>query len=300
MVKGILLSARLRTLPLSLAVIGVAHVLAGKMGFANWNISLLAALTASLLQILSNFANDYGDFVKGTDQAANRTDRALSSGALSLLQMKNILIFSSSLTLVVGVALLYFAFGSVWNWTFAGLFVVGLAAIAAALKYTLGKKPYGYKALGDAFVFVFFGPVAILGTLLLYNPQFASWPLNFGSVWAGIWCGLNAVLILTINNIRDLHKDKQVGKITIPVLLGPNKAEWYFHILSLASVLAFVAFRVHTDSFSLAPILLPIVHLFVFNLWLRKLSTNPSHQAYTQMLKIMSISFLLSPLFAWL
>jgi 1,4-dihydroxy-2-naphthoate octaprenyltransferase len=214
--------------------------------------------------------------------------------------MKNILIFSSFLTLVVGVALLYFAFGSVWNWTFAGLFVVGLAAIAAALKYTLGKKPYGYKALGDAFVFVFFGPVAILGTLLLYNPQFASWPLNFGSVWAGIWCGLNAVLILTINNIRDLHKDKQVGKITIPVLLGPNKAEWYFHILSLASVLAFVAFRVHTDSFSLAPILLPIVHLFVFNVWLRKLSTNPSHQAYTQMLKFMSISFLLSPLFAWL
>ena len=281
MLKAFVQAARLRTLPLAIASISAGAVLANYFYEHNWLITGLAFITAILLQILSNFANDYGDYKKGTDEA--RTDRALASGKISEHQMRNALIVTSSLTLLSGVALLWFAFDKIER-QFLALFLIGLISIAAAIKYTAGKNPYGYSTLGDLAVFVFFGLVAVLGTYYLHSVK-----LDHGfyqSLLPACSLGLLATGVLNINNIRDIEGDLGNGKITLAVKLGKKNAEVYQLLLNVTAVGLLVYFvRLNTAHGGL---LIAIVGLLFIAHWivLRGLQNIETQRAnYNKLLK---------------
>src|SRR5690606_34410324 len=157
-------AARPRTLPLSVSGILVGSFYAMSGATFNWKIVLLALLTTLLLQILSNFANDYGDGIKGTDNE-NRIGpaRAVQSGAISAQSMKRALYVTSVLTALSALALIYVSFGENYVWWSFFFIVLGGLAIASAIRYTVGNTAYGYRGYGDFFVFVFFGLVSTMG-----------------------------------------------------------------------------------------------------------------------------------------
>lgn len=241
-VKVWLSAARLKTLPLAAGGIVLGSFLAAYEFSFSWPIFLLALFTALLLQILSNLANDYGDFKKGTDQRAMRTDRALSSGRISENQMKRALWVVSCVTLVLGLTLLYVSFKSM-NLLFIVWLLIGLAAIVSALKYTVGKNAFGYIGLGDLFVFLFFGPVAVAGTYFLMTNRL---PFN---IWIPAKAfGFLCVMVLNINNIRDLESDRLSGKRTFASWLGFKHAIWYQHVLWALAMLFFILFSRVTEA----------------------------------------------------
>lgn len=203
-------------------------------GFS-WTIFSLTLLTTLLLQILSNLANDYGDAKKGADNE-NRIgpERAIQSGAISPKQMLNAIILVSILALISGLALLYLAFKNNLNWTFVGFFVLGIAAIAAAIKYTVGKGAYGYSGFGDLFVFIFFGLVGVVGTYFLQTNHF-DWILLLPAITMGCF----SVAVLNLNNMRDQVNDKAVGKNTLVVKLGRKNAKIYHGLLFVIAYAAF-------------------------------------------------------------
>ncbi len=173
MLKPWILAARPKTLPLALAgpITGVAMALLQHIHFDYFKITtaILCILVALSLQVLSNFANDLGDFQKGTDQAAKRKDRALTLGLISEKQMKLALAYNSLICLFLGVYLLISAGLNIQELTV--LFTIGLFAIFSAIAYTVGKKAYGYSGFGDLFVFIFFGMVSVLGTFYVLAKQ---------------------------------------------------------------------------------------------------------------------------------
>lgn len=232
MLKAFVQAARLRTLPLAIASIATGSVLARFFYEHDWGITALALATAILLQVLSNFANDYGDFRKGTDDHT-RTDRALASGTITEVQMRNALIVTSIVTLLVGLTLLWRAFGSIEIGSLI-LFVIGLLSIGAAIKYTAGKNPYGYSTLGDLAVFVFFGLVAVLGTYYLHAGKFGYG--FYQSIIPACSIGLLATGVLNINNIRDIEGDTANGKITLAAKLGKKGAEVYQLLLNVVAI----------------------------------------------------------------
>ena len=167
-------AARLRTLPLSVSgiITGSAVALREKPEAFRWDIFLLALLTTILFQILSNFANDYGDGVKGTDNEHRiGPARALQSGAITRQQMKRVVLITAALSILSAIALIIAAFGSENLLYTLVFFVLGLLCVAAAIKYTVGRSAYGYRGLGDVFVFVFFGLVSVVGSQFLYTQQ---------------------------------------------------------------------------------------------------------------------------------
>ena len=161
---------RLRTLPLALSAILMGTLLADLYSFADPSIFLMASLTAILLQILSNLANDYGDFEKGTDNE-NRVGntRAMQSGNITNPAMISMIVVFTCLSFTCGISLLYIAFKGNISLPFLAFLVTGIAAIVSSITYTMGKRAYGYRGWGDFFVFIFFGPVAVLGTFLLHH-----------------------------------------------------------------------------------------------------------------------------------
>ena len=161
---------RLRTLPLSFSNIILGTALAMTKYEVNYFIFFLILSTTLLLQIVSNLANDYGDAKKGTDNE-NRVgpERAVQSGNISLNQMKGGIVITSILALFSGFLLLYIAFKGQFNLTFILFFIIGLSAIAAAIKYTVGKKAYGYSGMGDLFVFYIFWISRCSRNLFLIN-----------------------------------------------------------------------------------------------------------------------------------
>ena len=235
-------AARLRTLPLAAGGILLGSFLAAYEYSFSWVVFLLAFFTAVSLQILSNYANDLGDFQKGTDQAANRNDRALASGAISLVSMKKAVTIMSVITLILGLSLLFIAFEA-FSFRLILWLVIGLIAIAAALKYTIGKNAYGYKGLGDLFVLLFFGPIAVGGTYTLMTGQFPN------NVWvASIAFGLLCTAVLNINNLRDIESDTSAGKKTMVVRLGYKKAIWYQYALFGVAIFLFILLSTISNS----------------------------------------------------
>ncbi|MFK7952660.1 MAG: 1,4-dihydroxy-2-naphthoate polyprenyltransferase [Ekhidna sp.] len=220
--KSWIVAARLRTLPLAFSSILVGTALVYNRGGINLAIFGLTLLTAIFLQILSNLANDYGDAVSGVDSAdRDGPKRMVQSGAITKEAMKRGLIISSILTFVSGLGLLYLSFPE--NWKYALIFlVIGLVAIAAAIKYTMGKNPYGYAGFGDLFVFLFFGIVAVVGTYFLQTES-----INWLIFLPASALGLFAVGVLNVNNIRDIESDELSGKHSIPVRIGKEKAITY-------------------------------------------------------------------------
>lgn len=219
-------AARLRTLPLSISGILVGTFYAYKQYSDNanyWLIFGLAFLTTLGLQVLSNFANDYGDGVKGTDNKDRvGPQRAIQSGAITPEQMKKGIIIVSVATLIIAVALIYASFGKD-NFGFSlFFFVLGLAAITAAIKYTVGKSAYGYRGLGDLFVFIFFGLVSVLGTNFLFEQA-----VDYKLLLPAVAIGLLSVAVLNLNNMRDRESDIKAGKNTLVVKIGAQNAKNY-------------------------------------------------------------------------
>ncbi|MFM9838817.1 MAG: 1,4-dihydroxy-2-naphthoate polyprenyltransferase [Cyclobacteriaceae bacterium] len=230
---------RLRTLPLSLSCIGMAGFLAARVDKFNGLIFTFCCLTTIFLQVLSNLANDYGDSINGADHAGRKgPQRAVQSGAISLKQMRNAVILFSILSLVSGILLLWFSFGSDWNGilTFFGL---GLLSIAAAIGYTVGKRPYGYIGLGDISVLIFFGLVGVMGSYYLFTHE-----ISWKEIFPALSCGLFSIAVLNINNIRDIESDKAAEKFSIPVRIGKDKAAKYHWVLLLGGLLNAIFYSV--------------------------------------------------------
>lgn len=229
---------RLRTLPLSLSTIAMGSFLAAFNHNFSWQVCLLAMLTTLFLQILSNLANDYGDFVKGTDNEDRiGPERALQSGAISTKEMKNAIIIFIILSLLSGIALLGFSFynsGILLPLLFLGL---GILSIIAAVKYTAGKNAYGYLGLGDIAVFLFFGILGVAGTYFLHAKTFDPMILLPAST-----LGLFSAGVLNLNNMRDRVPDAEVGKKTLAVKLGFKGAKIYHYFLIIGGFSASIIF----------------------------------------------------------
>jgi 1,4-dihydroxy-2-naphthoate octaprenyltransferase len=234
-------AARLRTLPLSLSSIFMGSFLAAKEQKFGILIFVFAVLTTVFLQILSNFANDYGDSQNGADnQERKGPQRAVQSGFITPKQMFTAVIAFGVLSFISGVSLIYISFGG-FTPLFIGFLIIGILAILAAYFYTAGKKPYGYAGLGDISVFIFFGIVGVFGSNFLFTQE-----LNFVNIFPAIACGALATGVLNINNIRDIKSDKIAGKITIPVRLGERPAKqyhWFLLNISIISTLFYVSFE---------------------------------------------------------
>jgi 1,4-dihydroxy-2-naphthoate octaprenyltransferase len=236
-------AARLRTLPLAASGPFVALATATQFNptiyFNSNTVFLRFALllsTVLLLQILSNFANDYGDFIKGTDNKRIGPSRALQSGSISPKDMLAAIGITATITLLNGIALLMLASDILSikaQWT---LFALGLLSIWAAIAYTVGKKAYGYKAMGDIFVFTFFGPIAIMGSFILITGDWNIW-----TVLPGIALGLFSAAVLHMNNMRDAENDAQNGKITLAVKFGMKRSKDYHTLLLFFGTLAWAA-----------------------------------------------------------
>ena len=229
---------RLRTLPLALSSIIVGGFLAYFDGRFSFLVTFLAIITTTLLQILSNLANDYGDYKSGADNN-NRIgpERTLQGGKISPSAMIKGIIITSVLSLFFGILLTYegtkslsFSFGIIF-------FIIGLCAMAAAIKYTVGKKAYGYFGLGDFFVFIFFGLAGVLGTYFL-NTHF----LRIEILLPAISIGFLSTGVLNLNNMRDWENDKITGKKTIVVKFGIKAAKYYHAFLILGAIVSAVIF----------------------------------------------------------
>ncbi|EPM5305998.1 1,4-dihydroxy-2-naphthoate polyprenyltransferase [Cronobacter sakazakii] len=227
-------SLRPRTLPLAFSAILVGSALASWQGYFDPVITLLALLTAGLLQILSNLANDYGDAVKGSDQPDRLGPlRGMQKGAITAPQMKRAIQLTVALICISGLALVYVACRSMAD--VLGFLALGALSILAAITYTVGTRPYGYMGLGDVSVLIFFGWLSVLG----------SWYLQAHTLIAPVWlpataCGLLAAAVLNINNLRDIDSDRRNGKNTLAVRLGLVVARRY-HVALLAGALVCLA-----------------------------------------------------------
>ncbi|MCB9202447.1 MAG: 1,4-dihydroxy-2-naphthoate octaprenyltransferase [Flavobacteriales bacterium] len=219
-------ASRLRTLPLSLSGILMGAGIALKKGVFDVSIFVMACVTTILYQVLSNLANDYGDGVKGTDKNRIGPKRALESGMLSKSQMKKGLIVVGVLSFISTILLLYLSFIPNHLDYFFGFIGLGIGAILAALFYTMGKNPYGYHGLGDAFVFLFFGLVSVVGSFFLYAKYF-DWELLLPASAIGFF----SVAVLNLNNMRDIENDEVSGKKTLAVKMGLKYAKIYEIVL---------------------------------------------------------------------
>lgn len=231
-------TARPKTLPLALASIIIGSALAYWAGKFDLITTLLAFITTILLQVLSNFANDYGDHVKGSDTAERIGPlRAIQHGAITGEQLKIAVIVLSVLSFISGAALSFYAYEGIEDLlVFLGL---GMISIVAAITYTVGKKAYGYLGLGDLFVLIFFGFVAVIGVFYL---QAHSLPLMIFIPAFG--CGLLSVAVLNINNLRDINQDRKVGKNTLIVRIGSKNGRIYHAILLALAVVSYLIFAI--------------------------------------------------------
>lgn len=223
---------RPRTLPLAIASIVMGSALAAVWEPFSWPVAILCVLTAVLLQILSNLANDYGDSQHGADLAQREgPPRAVQSGAISEKTMLFAIAITAVLSAICGLALLWFAFGTDAQGLFLLFILIGALAILAAVAYTAGFKPYGYAGLGDLSVLIFFGWVGVMGTYFLHTHRF-----DWGIMLPATCSGLLAVAVLNVNNIRDIDSDRRAGKQSIPVRIGLDKARIYHWLLLISAI----------------------------------------------------------------
>jgi 1,4-dihydroxy-2-naphthoate octaprenyltransferase len=259
-------AARLRTLPLS-----VAGIIVGcKLGFDNvmyadstvtlWRTPIfwLAILTTISFQVLSNFANDYGDGIKGSDKNRTGETRMVSSGAISPKQMKSAMIMTTIITLIIAIMLIYVSFGKE-NFEYSILFLcLGIASIVAAIKYTVGNSAYGYSGFGDVFVFLFFGLLSVVGSYFLYTKH-----INFKIFLPAISVGLLSTAVLNLNNLRDREEDKKNNKNTLVVKLGIEKSKKYHYFLIIVALFSALVY-VFLDFYSIYQLVFLIAFIPLF------------------------------------
>lgn len=236
--KAWLSAARLRTLPLSVSGVLMGASIAKGYGYSDHIILILALLTTVGFQITSNFANDYGDGIKGTDNHDRIGPlRALQSGSLNKRELKKGIRLSVLLSFVLALALVLYSFRSNSIWYILLFIFLGIVSIWASISYTVGDRAYGYKGLGDLFVFCFFGLLGVLGSMFLFTKF-----LTASALLPAIGIGLLSTAVLNLNNLRDLESDRKAGKNTIVVALGIRKGKKYHYLLILAAFGAMLAF----------------------------------------------------------
>lgn len=257
-------AARLRTLPLAFSCILLsASLVLINQGNLSLKILLLTLTTTLLLQILSNFANDYGDAIKNADKNRIGEQRMVQSGKISKYQMKIAIVIFSILSLIIG---FYLVFNVFQDEIFKILIFIslGVSAIVAAIKYTVGKSPYGYNAFGDLSVFIFFGIVGVIGSYYLFTKNF-HWLTIPGALFTGFMsCG-----VLNLNNMRDYENDKKNNKLTLVVKMGIDKSKIYHITLLVFSIISFISIVIFTNAyeyiFSIAPLFFIIRHMYFLN-----------------------------------
>ena len=284
-------AARVRTLPLSVSGIILGSFYAMSQAIFNWNIVLFALTTTLGLQILSNFANDYGDGVKGTDNADRVGPvRSIQSGNITPKQMMRAMIITSILTLISAVLLIYFSFKDDYLIYSLSFLFLGIIAIASAIRYTVGNTAYGYRGYGDIFVFVFFGLVSTMGIYFMFAKE-----VDMILLLPAIAIGFLSVGVLNLNNMRDEESDRKVNKNTIVVKIGGAKAKIYHYFLingAMALVLLFAVLKgFHADQYLFLIAYVPLSgHLI-------RVSKNTDSRSLDPELRKLAIStFLLSVL----
>tara|TARA_Y100000310_G_scaffold343254_1_gene450009 strand:+ start:6190 stop:7020 length:831 start_codon:yes stop_codon:yes gene_type:complete len=262
---------------------------AGIDGYFDGVILTWSLITTLFLQILSNLANDYGDASSGVDgEQRTGPKRTVSSGLITKGQMKKALYVFSFLSLASGIYLIWLSFGHQWTKVLVFL-VLGLGAIAAAIKYTVGKRPYGYVGLGDFFVLIFFGLVGVGGNYFLYANA-----LDLLVVLPALSCGFLAVGVLNVNNIRDIESDKASGKSSIPVRIGRQKAILYHWFLIIGSVVTMLAYCVIKDLSVGAYLFLLVSPMLFFNARAVKIkTTSEGLDPYLKQLALTTLLFVL-------
>lgn len=282
-IKSYLYASRLRTLPLSISCVINAGAIAYYLDAFSISIFVFCLLTVLLLQILSNFSNDIGDFEHGTDDETRiGPKRALQSGMLSPALFKKAITFLIIACLISGTTLLIIS--HIFWWQKILLFSLGLLSIWAANNYTRGKVSYGYKMLGDIAVFIFFGILGVTGSLFLFIHTF-----NNASFFVAIGLGLLTVGVLHLNNMRDLNADKAHNKITLAVKLGLENSKIYFLLLILFGIIlwsCYVFTQNLTNLFSYLYFLgfIPMVFVLISFFKIKK------NEDYDRLLKPLAIS----------
>ncbi|WP_193434726.1 1,4-dihydroxy-2-naphthoate octaprenyltransferase [Confluentibacter citreus] len=256
-------SMRLRTLPLSVSGIILASFLAEYNGFFKWDIFIFAILTTISFQILSNLANDYGDGIKGTDNNDRLgPERAIQSGSISPENMFSAIKISILISIVLAFMLIFLAFGVKHFLLTVIFFLLGIASIVAAIRYTVGSNAYGYNGLGDVFVFLFFGLVSVIGCYVLYSKQ-----IDHVVFLPACVIGLLSVAVLNLNNMRDIVSDKKSNKITLAVRLGAKSAKTYHLTLIALAILLATLFGIlyYTSIYNLIFIIayIPLIKHFI-------------------------------------
>lgn len=281
--KASIKSMRLRTLPLSLSgvILGVT-LAADKTDVSPWTAALIF-LTTVCLQILSNLSNELGDTLSGTDSADRQGPKyALGSGDMTIGDIKKLILMFIGLCVISGLAMIQVSFGSLFKTESICLEALGAAAIVGAMKYTLGKNPYGYRGLGDVFVFIFFGLVSVLGGYYVAARELP--PLIMLLPASAIGCF--SVGVLNVNNIRDMKTDA-VNRVTVAIKLGMKGARIYQTILvtlGWALILVFCAVYDFAPGHYIFLITLPLYIKHLQGVWTR------SERALDPMLPILVIS----------
>ncbi|MEX1003247.1 MAG: 1,4-dihydroxy-2-naphthoate octaprenyltransferase [Crocinitomicaceae bacterium] len=280
---------RLRTLPLAFSNILLGTSLAHALYSFDSIIFILTLLTTLALQILSNFANDYGDFSKGTDNNQRLGPlRSVQSGSISAKSMLKAMVITGFLAFILGASLLLYTFQDNLGEGIILFFTLGIAAIAAAVFYTVGKRAYGYHGLGDLFVFIFFGWIGVIGTAYLQMQQL---DLNF--MLPATTMGCFSVAVLNLNNMRDLENDRNSGKNTLVVKLGLQNAKRYHYGLFAVAYSSFILFVCMREDIH-PTLLLFLIPVFLLQcLHLIRVTKIKTAREFDPELKVVALSALL-------
>lgn len=261
-------SMRLRTLPLSLAGVCLGIMLAASDYHISLKVALLIMLTTVCLQILSNISNELGDTLSGVDNDdRNGPQYSLEEGALTIQDMKRFIAVMAVACALSGLLMLQASFGTLFAMEPICLIALGAAAIGGAIKYTLGRNPYGYRGLGDISVFIFFGIVSVLGAYFVSAHTIPSWIFVLPAVAIGCF----SVGVLNVNNIRDMKSDAGI-RVTTPLRIGLRGARIYHTALIAGGWICLVVFNLcrFPDPWHWLPFLtLPLYAVHLRGVWTR-------------------------------
>lgn len=258
----IISSMRLRTLPLSLAGVLMGIFLAAGDGPVSVTVIVFTLLTTVGLQILSNLSNELGDFLSGLDRdGRNGPCYSLQVGGLTVREFRITIAITAVCCCVCGLMMVGVSYGWQVGWQPIVLLLLGASAIWAAMRYTLGKNPYGYKGLGDIFVFLFFGLVSVMGGYFVQRHTLSPWLLLPASA-----IGLFSIGVLNVNNIRDMASDRGLRK-TIPLRIGERPAKIYHTLLITTGWALLVAYNLLQPYTPLQWLCLLTLPLYIFHLY---------------------------------
>ena len=267
-IRYYIVAMRLRTLPLSLAGVILGLMLAAADYHVRWGVVIFTLLTTLSLQLLSNLANELGDALKGTDRADRQgPGYTVSTGLLKPKDLKRMIWAYVILSVCFGLAMIKSSFGTLFSLESILLMILGACAISGAMKYTLGSNPYGYRGLGDVFVFIFFGIVSVLGSYFVAAHDIPSWYLLLPAVSMGAF----SVAVLNVNNIRDMKTDSAT-RVTIPIRIGEKWAKVYQTALIVAGwgcMFAYAFSRMYSLWHYLFVLTLPLFVMHVAGVWKR-------------------------------